>query len=631
MSGFPQPGAPAPGTALLPANNLDDVDSVQAARTNLALPLAAATFGVAATNPDNTVDMRAALAALTINSELELPEGILLFKTSAATVLSLSALSGVMLRGLGRGTILRFEAATCTTFLSISGCAQFTTDGVQIQVTNAAVCTNPILYTCPVNGGSHDGAFRDLKIVNPSKAYRQINDVFTIAASAVITSGSAVFAAGDVGGGIGIATPSGVFTSTVSSVATLSNTLSGNITASQTNIPMTGAIAGAPAGGYTVMVGTELMLVTAGGTTATLTVTRGYAQTTAATALAGAAVSTYQATLANNAPDTMTVPYPAQLQTPGSSIMTNGFALATDQASGALDIPDTNFFGVDIEGALGAAWNLGGGVAGNILGTYMTGCQASSSTIGVLMNGSMMSWLGGQVGENGIDFKVTVPTSQPLIIKGDRSEVSGMYYEWVGSSTAAGTTVAIENFSALQFQSPTGVPIRHINSAPLSLKDGIVTRPTAGATVSIQANGTVSNPLYYQASNIAYNGGNPSPHPSAGITLSRSITPGPRLTGAGNTAVPASYPAVMDAGISSGYGVTNGRSGSATLTGGTVTIANTSVTASTLVRTWVQTLGTVLTPQVLYPSARTPGTSLTITSANATDTSTFYYELVEPF
>ena len=70
--------------------------------------------------------------------------------------------------------------------------------------------------------------------------------------------------------------------------------------------------------------------------------------------------------------------------------------------------------------------------------------------------------------------------------------------------------------------------------------------------------------------------------------------------------------------------------GLATLVAGTVTVACTNVTANSLIFLTVQTLGTVLAPQALRPSARVVETSFTITSADPTDTSTVAWQIVEP-
>jgi hypothetical protein len=74
----------------------------------------------------------------------------------------------------------------------------------------------------------------------------------------------------------------------------------------------------------------------------------------------------------------------------------------------------------------------------------------------------------------------------------------------------------------------------------------------------------------------------------------------------------------------------NARSGVATLVTGAAVVANTSVTATTRIQLTVQSLGTVTAPKALGVTARTAGTSFTITSADATDTSVVAWFLVEP-
>lgn len=74
----------------------------------------------------------------------------------------------------------------------------------------------------------------------------------------------------------------------------------------------------------------------------------------------------------------------------------------------------------------------------------------------------------------------------------------------------------------------------------------------------------------------------------------------------------------------------NARSGVATLVAGTVTVANTSVTANTRIQLTIQSLGTVAAPKAIGITARTAATSFTITSADNTDTSVVAWLLIEP-
>ncbi|WP_240967504.1 hypothetical protein [Streptomyces composti] len=83
-----------------------------------------------------------------------------------------------------------------------------------------------------------------------------------------------------------------------------------------------------------------------------------------------------------------------------------------------------------------------------------------------------------------------------------------------------------------------------------------------------------------------------------------------------------------NAGIAISEGGTAPRMGVATLTAGTVTVNNTSVTANTRIFLTCQTPGG--TPGFLRVSARTAGAGFTITSSSGTDTSTVGWLLLEP-
>ena len=72
----------------------------------------------------------------------------------------------------------------------------------------------------------------------------------------------------------------------------------------------------------------------------------------------------------------------------------------------------------------------------------------------------------------------------------------------------------------------------------------------------------------------------------------------------------------------------NAKQGTATLVAGTVTVANTSVTANSRIFLTGQVLGG--TAGALNVTSRVAGTSFTVTSTNAADTSTFAYEIIEP-
>jgi hypothetical protein len=73
---------------------------------------------------------------------------------------------------------------------------------------------------------------------------------------------------------------------------------------------------------------------------------------------------------------------------------------------------------------------------------------------------------------------------------------------------------------------------------------------------------------------------------------------------------------------------TNAKQGTIALTAGSAVVSNTSVTANS--RILLTNNASSGTPGFLYISARTPGTSFTITSSSSTDTSTIAYEIFEP-
>lgn len=73
----------------------------------------------------------------------------------------------------------------------------------------------------------------------------------------------------------------------------------------------------------------------------------------------------------------------------------------------------------------------------------------------------------------------------------------------------------------------------------------------------------------------------------------------------------------------------NAKAGVATLVAGTVTVSNTSVTATSRIKLSIQSLGTVTSPMAIGVTARVAGTSFTITSSDNTDTSVIYWEINE--
>ena len=110
------------------------------------------------------------------------------------------------------------------------------------------------------------------------------------------------------------------------------------------------------------------------------------------------------------------------------------------------------------------------------------------------------------------------------------------------------------------------------------------------------------------------------------FTISNGSAPGTndrlRISTAGDVSIPT-----VGTGLRVAEG-SNAKQGVATLVDGTVTVANTSVTVNSRIMLTSQSDGG--TPGFLRVSARTAGTSFTITSSSATDTSVVAYQIFEP-
>lgn len=74
----------------------------------------------------------------------------------------------------------------------------------------------------------------------------------------------------------------------------------------------------------------------------------------------------------------------------------------------------------------------------------------------------------------------------------------------------------------------------------------------------------------------------------------------------------------------------NATMGVSTLSSGTVTVSTTKVTANSRIILSIQSLGTVSVPTTVGVTARSAGTSFTITSASASDTSVICWQIIEP-
>lgn len=199
----------------------------------------------------------------------------------------------------------------------------------------------------------------------------------------------------------------------------------------------------------------------------------------------------------------------------------------------------------------------------------------------------------------------------------DKTNLYGSFY---GPSSAEGVTVnssgAITAFNAtyyLNYYSTGGVDICN--------GGGTCTIHGALALGTITVSGT---PTFSGA--VVFSGGPSFTKTVGGIsaTFSAGVTVGNNSTIAGNLTLTTAGNGFL---VKEG---SNATMGAATLSGGTVTVSTTKVTASSRIFLTVQSLGTVTAPKAIAVTGRSAGTSFTITSADATDTSVVAWLIVEP-
>ncbi|HEX5543686.1 MAG TPA: glycosyl hydrolase family 28-related protein [Micromonospora sp.] len=444
---------------------------------------------------------------------IELPKGVFLLNTpTSGVLLKLTNKPNVTIRGAGGGTILRVSSAVADEIFRLETCTRFSLENVLIQVIGTAKVARAIHYTTETDVGSaHLGRFSNVS-VSCNGTYRRVWDFMTTSGSPTVYSAMAAFAAGDVGGNVMINLTGGAFQANITAVSTLSSTLAADITTTTaTTVTLTSALSGAPSSGFTVKVGTERMYVTAGGNTTTLTVTRGRgADGTKTTHSAGAAVTTYSATLDANAPSSSsTATAPGRIVPSGTARLDVGLAIGTDHAgSPDLDIANTYLPGFSATNCHVAGVQVGNGTTGDILDHWMHGASINESGYGVYLTAGSMTITDCDFSTNVIDVRRFQPVSQECKIDGVRTEGPAMFYEMTGAGTS-GPMTRIGSVQVQTFNAEDGVVIRHLNSASLTLMNVDITssRVFAG-NVYVVAAGTSSFPCHLVAVNVSSSGGN---------------------------------------------------------------------------------------------------------------------------
>jgi hypothetical protein len=575
---------------------------------------------------DDTAALNAVFAALsgTDGGTVHFPAGTYLCNAvTSGVILALTTKNNVTVQGGGSGAIIRTDTATATELFRVDTCNLFRCYNMRFDVRGTANIEHGVHITTASPGSAHSITLQDI-YVSGIAAFRKVYDISTVSGSPTIYSAMAAFTGGDVGGTIMVNLTGGPFITTIGAVATLTGTLAAGITASQTTITLNAPISGAPASGFTIKVDSERMFVSAGGTTTTLTVSRGRGNT-AATHLTGAAVTTYQATLGANAPSTVSNSVAAaRIQAGGLSVLQNGISIGVDHPGASnLDLAGVMLQHCVVNRAARAGVNVGNGTPGNNLDHHAYLLSVSESGCGVYLNGGPLSCHGGEMSTNLVDFKRNQVCSSEWVIDGFRSEGPAVFYESTGAQTS-GPAVRLSSVELVTFNGEDGVAIRHLTSGPLLLENVSLNNIVTGGAgqVFVSAGGTSSFPCYLTAINVSSNGGNSDLFSTGLPTCIRTIISSPRtITGsfAQNTVVGT----LLDNRLQLGAGLTRARRAVAD-TATTVTIADMTVAYTTLTAARIVTLPAASTATgqeftVKDESGSCNGTrTLTITPASGT-------------
>lgn len=276
-------------------------------------------------------------------------------------------------------------------------------------------------------------------------------------------------------------------------------------------------------------------------------------------------------------------------------------------------------------GALSTGLTVGSGISGATAGLIIGGY--SGSTLGGLWN-SLVS-------PSGTNYALgTASTVTALNVAS-----GGILQLTVGAS--AGTISQLTSANGWQHVNPSTITITSIGTAATA---GNTLVNTSAATVSVTQNSPMSvwqgqgwqtgtggtMPVAFGAQVVPVQGG---AAPTGNWVLSSNINSAGynacmTVSSTGTVTIPGNF---ATSAIGSGLQIktgTNSRIGTGTLSGGTLTVANTSVTANTRVFLTDTTSG-ALTNVGTMTVVTTAGTGFVVTSSNVLDTSTFNWLLVE--
>ena len=488
---------------------------------------------------DSTAALNTLFAALPSSggAVVYLPQGTYLCDTvTSLRVLQILGKSRITLRGGGNGATIRTTTAVADDLVQVKDCNLFRMENVFVEATGTAAEVQRAVHLTTSSPGSAGRAVLDKLYIRALGNYRKAYDIGCTSGSPTIWSAQAAFTSADVGAMVLLNLSDGPFTSRVTAAAAVTTTLSAAITTTtQTSISLTSALSGAPASGFTIIIDSERMFVSAGGNTTTLTVSRARgnkAVQPAATHSSGATVSTSYATLANNATVSVTnSTVPARIQDANTSVIHVGIGIGCDNPGASnMDIAGNVIRECAMSRCHKAAVQVGNGTSGNTLDHRAYALSAFECGVGVWMYGGGLSVHGFEMSVNLVDFKQILAASQDVVIEGGRSENAAMLWDCTGAATA-GPAVKLSNIEVFTFNAEDGIVVRHLTSRPLTM-DTVTLKnidPTTGSVFCSVA-GTSSFPCSVVAINVSSNGQNSDLFSTGLPTAIRTIIASPRIT-----------------------------------------------------------------------------------------------------
>jgi len=199
------------------------------------------------------------------------------------------------------------------------------------------------------------------------------------------------------------------------------------------------------------------------------------------------------------AESTQSVLFKRVLAQGGVGTTTNGFALGSTLNN---DLSEVTFISCNATTFDNAAWIIGNGTQGNVLGIRAFGCEGRESAIGVLMRGAVIAWYGGTtIGNTTTDFKLETSSTHPVVVDGLRSE--GSKQLWLCETSAQNTMpVTLSNIHVASYTESGGIAITHQTTAPLLLQN-VTIHGGAADTAIILGGGSASFPARCTAINLS--------------------------------------------------------------------------------------------------------------------------------